>query len=183
MQSEPKILEKLKTSSLLVLSNEVDDPNIGFSEAEFSDLPFHEGMTLTVLHSDDYQILLKLHFNNLSVLGFFEKHFKKSTITNRIEVIDYMKEMCNIVAGKYKQLVFGFQEEICHCVPVYIAGYTELMFTTASESKHYFWNIKNSKNNNIYFSATLDILNKKTFNNLFDSENHRNDDAFPIEEW
>lgn len=153
MSPASKLIETLQDCSELVLTESVKDQKLASMELKDTEIFFHEGIALTVVQSDLYQILFKMHFNFNAIRGLFGH---RDGVQSKADIVDFMKETCNLIAGRYKQRIYGYEQNVNHCVPVYLNGYTEQMFSSALYGEEFYWAIGNA-GMKVSFSALVNI--------------------------
>lgn len=153
MSPASKLIETLQDCSQLVLTESVADQKLASKDLKGMEIFFHEGIALTVVQSELYQILFKMHFNFNAIRSLCGH---RDGVQSKNDIIDFMKETCNLIAGRYKQRIFGFEQNVNHCVPVFLNGFTEQMFSSALYGEEFYWAIGNS-GMKISFSALVNI--------------------------
>lgn len=153
MSPASKLVETLQECSEIVLAESLRGADLQAIELEGNEIFFHEGIALTVVQSELYQILFKMHFNFNAIKGLVGH---RDGVQSKEDIIDYMKETCNLIAGRYKQRIYGVEQNVNHCVPVYLNGYTEQMFSSAVYGEEFTWAVGKA-NTKVSFSALVNI--------------------------
>ena len=106
------------------------------NEVDTDVLKFSEQMALILLNGPKLRMFFKFHFAISEVKELLSIRFPKEEF-NDDRVKDYMKELCNLVAGKLKTKLSNAALKMGQSLPIGLIGYNEIFFRKESD-KYYF---------------------------------------------
>ena len=85
-------------------------------------------LSLIIISSEGFEVVFKLHFTAESAANFWRARFEAKANPGTKQIIDWLKEFCNLVAGKFKQTFESVGIETNHSIPFYLPGYVDYFF-------------------------------------------------------
>ena len=85
-------------------------------------------LALIVISSEGFEVVFKLHFTAESAANFWRARFEAKANPGSKQIVDWLKEFCNLVAGKFKQTFESVGIETNHSIPFYLPGYVDYFF-------------------------------------------------------
>ena len=110
--------------------------DVDVHEVDTSVLKFSEQMALILLNGPKLRMFFKFHFAISEVKELLLVRFPKEEFTDD-RIKDYMKELCNLVAGKLKTKLGNAELKMGQSLPIGLIGYNEIFFRKESD-KYYF---------------------------------------------
>lgn len=114
---------------------------VELSEGNVDHLKFSEQMTLILLNGSKVRMFFKFHFAITEVKALLQERFPKETF-NDSRIKDYMKELCNLVAGKLKSKLTNANLKMGQSLPISLIGYNEIFFRQESDKYTFAFDIK-----------------------------------------
>jgi hypothetical protein len=109
---------------------------VRLEEVTVESLPFTQHLAHIMVVGPEIEISFKTHFMGGDALRFTKQKLGTAHATLP-QGIDFMKEFCNLVAGKTKQLLEGHGFVMGQSLPFAIQGYNEIFYPRADDGTHH----------------------------------------------
>lgn len=145
-------------------------------EKEKKKIPIYaHWMALVLLASDDMQLILKVHYDEVKAQGFMQRKFKKNTIFEREQVDSFFCELLNLIGVNIKN---DFAKKGIHAamsLPIATRGFDNFFFQTKDFKKNSsmqgvamvddLWSI-NLEELSLCFSFDCDVVHTSVFEKI-----------------
>lgn len=159
------MMDCVKDASLdqFQIFTKVQDAEMG--ETSIENLAYSQQMTHILITATDIEVNFKTHFMLKDAGQFVASKLGADPKTER-QCVDFMKEYCNVVAGKVKAMLEKADVMAGQSLPFAIQGYNEMFYPKASEDKlHGAWKIS-CKLGEIVCSTTIEIRSEDILPNI-----------------
>jgi hypothetical protein len=113
-------------------------------------------------------MFFKFHFAISEVKALLADRFPREKFSDS-RIKDYMKELCNLVAGKLKSKMTHANLKMGQSLPISLIGYNEIFFRQESD-KHMFAFEIDLNNYSILCSASLEYTDDDAVQAIVDSD-------------
>jgi hypothetical protein len=134
-------IDTLKIASADQFRIYTNNSEIAFKEIEIAELPFYQQLAHILVSGEDLELNFKTHFMLDDVKGYTTAKLK-SDIVSTNQITDFIKEYCNLVAGKAKLFLEEQRLVVGQSLPYAIQGFNEMFYPkTNGYSKDNAWEL------------------------------------------
>ncbi len=158
-------VEQIQNASQDQLKIYARAPEVTFQAEDFTDLPYAQQMSHILVTGKELEVNFKCHFmlNNARALAMLK--IGASEISDS-QAVDFVKEYCNIVAGKIKSMCESQHFDLGQSLPFVMQGYNEMFYPADSgRIVRRAWRLS-AANTTLTCSVKIDIRDDSVFGKL-----------------
>jgi len=134
-------IDTLKVASVDQFRIYTNTAEIALRDIAVSELPFYQQLAHILVSGEDLELNFKTHFMLDDVKGYTTAKLKTDVVSND-QLTDFIKEYCNLVAGKAKLFLEEQQLVVGQSLPYAIQGFNEMFYPkTIGYSKDDAWDL------------------------------------------
>ncbi len=134
-------IDTLKGASVDQFRIYTNTSEIALRDIPISDLPFYQLLAHILVSGEDLEVNFKTHFMLDDVKGYTNAKLKSDAVSNN-QLTDFIKEYCNLVAGKAKLFLEEQNLVVGQSLPYAIQGFNEMFYPkTSGYSKDDAWEL------------------------------------------
>lgn len=126
-------LSQVRHASLDQIRVYAKSPGVQINESNREALPFVQHMTHILVSGADLEVTFKTHFMEAAAAKLLMS--KLGSVSSTDQVVDFMKEFSNIVAGKTKTMLEAADFVVAQSLPFSIRGYNEIFYVEGGEGE------------------------------------------------
>lgn len=150
-------IDTLKCASVDQFRIYTNTPAIDLRNIQIPDLPFYQLLAHILVSGEDLEVNFKTHFMLDDVKGYTSAKLKSEAVNNN-QLTDFIKEYCNLVAGKAKLFLEEQHLVVGQSLPYAIQGFNEMFYPkTTGYSKDDAWEL-NGPLGSIRCSCTITLF-------------------------
>ncbi|MFW7380693.1 MAG: hypothetical protein ACOH5I_17905 [Oligoflexus sp.] len=169
------ILNLVRTVIQQIAEQKFKVPEVEVVDGDVEQLKFSEQMALILLNGPKVRMFFKFHFAITEVKALLQDRFPKESF-NDMRVKDYMKEFCNLVAGKLKSKLSNANLRMGQSLPISLIGYNEIFFRQESHKYTFAFNVSLNEHR-FMCSASLEYTDDDAVQAIVDSDLLAEEDA------
>lgn len=151
------VIDTLKVASLDQFRIYTNTAEIALQDITISELPFYQQLAHILVSGEDLELNFKTHFMLDDVKSYTSAKLKSSAVNNN-QLTDFIKEYCNLVAGKAKLFLEEQHLVVGQSLPYAIQGFNEMFYPkTNGYSKDDAWEL-NGALGSIRCSCTIRLF-------------------------
>lgn len=166
MSQELKAANQNLCNMVTTVVTQIVEQKFRVSEVELKETPadelkFSEHMALILLNGPKLRVFFKMHFAIDSVRNLLKVRFPKEVFSDD-RVKDFMKEMCNLVAGKCKTKFGNANLKMGQSLPMGLVGYNEIFFRRDQGKQGFSYRLILGEET-MFYSMSVEYLDNEAF--------------------
>lgn len=156
--STNNVLGQIRSASLDQFKIYIKSSEVTARDRSSEELAYVQQLAHILVSGDDIEINFKVHFMLEVAKNYTIEKLGNVTVSDRL-CVDFVKEYCNLVAGKAKAILETVGLSMGQSLPFAMQGYNELFYQRdPNDCGHDAWTLHGPKGS-VYCSVGIRILN------------------------